>query len=162
MHALPRLFLCHVATANPSDLQLLYLAIRTTIPHLRGGGGLYALCSVPQPGSGSRIWVNVPGRGYVEVGIVTGTSTPITEFMLTNKFGQSKSIKEIVPSTPSMDVPLEEQEHYVKVNWLKTVSLVQAIKEKGFFGNQNSVAKPKAKKWIHTIDRLIKRFEITT
>ena len=58
-------------------------------------------------------------------------------------------------------MPSEEQEYYVKVDWIKTVPLDNAIKEKGFFGNQNSVAKPKAKKWIHTIERLKKRFEIS-
>ena len=31
MHALPHIF-CHVATVNPSDLHLLYLATRTTHP----------------------------------------------------------------------------------------------------------------------------------
>ena len=45
------------------------------------------------------------------------------------------------------------------VDWIKTLPLDQAIKEKGFFG-QNSVAKPKAKRWIHTIERLKKRFEV--
>jgi len=32
--------------------------------------------------------------------------------------------------------------------------------QKGFFGNQNSVAKPKAKKWVHTVERLKSRFGI--
>ena len=36
----------------------------------------------------------------------------------------------------------------------------EAIKEKGFFGNQNSAAKPRAKRWLHTVERLKKRFEI--
>ena len=51
-------------------------------------------------------------------------------------------------------------EYYVRVEWTKTAPLVQAIKEKSFFGNQNSVAQPKAKKWVHTIERLKKRLEI--
>ena len=32
--------------------------------------------------------------------------------------------------------------------------------EKGFFGNQNSAAKPRAKKWHHTVARLKQRFGI--
>ncbi len=80
--------------------------------------------------------------------------------MLADGTGQKRSIKEVVTATPSATVPQEEQEYFVKVDWIKTVPLNEAIKEKGFFGNQNSVAKPKAKKWIHTIDRLKKRFEI--
>jgi len=49
----------------------------------------------------------------------------------------------------------------VRVEWLKTVSVSEAIREKGFFGNQNSAAKPRAKRWLHTIERLKKRFEIS-
>jgi hypothetical protein len=44
---------------------------------------------------------------------------------------------------------------------VKTLLLSEAIKEKGFFSNQKNVAKPKVKKWIQTIDRLKKRFEIS-
>jgi len=54
----------------------------------------------------------------------------------------------------------EKSEYLVKVNWLKTLDLNKAIKEKGFFGNQNTVCKPVTKKWQHTVDRLKKRFDI--
>ena len=46
------------------------------------------------------------------------------------------------------------------VDWIDTVPLKDAIKEKGFFGNQNTVAKPRAKKWRHTVERLKKRFDV--
>jgi hypothetical protein len=104
--------------------------------------------------------VNVPGQGYVGVGRVTGEAKPISEFTLPDSNGQERPIKEVVPHTPSDSVPETEMEYYVKVDWINTVPLNKAIKEKGFFGNQNSVAKPKAKKWIHTIDRLKKRFRV--
>jgi hypothetical protein len=55
---------------------------------------------------------------------------------------------------------LETAEYLVRVNWLKTVPLGQAVKEKGFFGNQNTVAKPETPKWNHTVERLKKRFGI--
>ena len=32
----------------------------------------------------------------------------------------------------------------VRVEWVKTVPLDEAVKEKGFFGNQNSAARPNA------------------
>ena len=54
----------------------------------------------------------------------------------------------------------EKAEKLVRVEWLKTVSSDHAIKEKGFFGNQNTVARPIAQKWNHTIERLKRRFEI--
>jgi len=44
--------------------------------------------------------------------------------------------------------------------WLKKVPLAEAVREKGFFGNQNSAAKPRAKSWPHTVERLKQRFGI--
>ena len=61
--------------------------------------------------------------------------------------------------TPDV-VGVEEAEYYVRVNWIKAVSKDQAVKEKGFFGNQNSAAKPRTKKWQHTVERLKKRFGV--
>jgi hypothetical protein len=31
----------------------------------------------------------------------------------------------------------------------------------GFFGNQNTVARPKSSKWRHTVERLKQRFGVT-
>ena len=52
-------------------------------------------------------------------------------------------------------------EYLVRVKWLKTVPMAQAVKEKGFFGNQNSVARPTSPAWAYTIQRLKERFGIT-
>ena len=52
-------------------------------------------------------------------------------------------------------------EHLVKVEWIKTAPVSEAVLEKGFFGNQNSAAKPRSKKWQHTVDRLRVRFGVT-
>jgi len=128
--------------------------------YIAAGGGLWYSNTLHQLEAGDRIWANVPGRGYVGVGKVLGKAKPITEFTLPDASGQERPIKEVVENTPSTDKPEEELEYYVRVYWIKTVPLEQAIKEKGFFGNQNSVARPKARKWIHTIERLKKRFEI--
>ncbi len=46
------------------------------------------------------------------------------------------------------------------VEWTKTVPLDEAVKEKSFFGNQNSAARPNARKWTHTVERLKKRWRI--
>ena len=54
----------------------------------------------------------------------------------------------------------ENAEYLVRVDWIKTVPIDQAIKEKGFFGNQNTVCKPTTRSWSHTIERLKKRFEV--
>ena len=52
----------------------------------------------------------------------------------------------------------EKAEYMVRVEWAKTVPASEAVKEKGFFGNQNSAAKPRAKSWRHTVERLKVRF----
>jgi len=49
----------------------------------------------------------------------------------------------------------------VGVKWIATVPLEKAVKEKGFFGNQNSVAKPTAPKWNYTVQRLKERFGVS-
>lgn len=128
--------------------------------YIAAGGGSWYSNTLHQLESGDRIWVNVPGRGYVGVGKVLDKAKPITEFTLPAESGQECPIKEVVENTPSTEKPEDELEYYVRVDWIKTVPLDEAIKEKGFFGNQNSVAKPKARKWVHTIERLKKRFEI--
>jgi len=107
---------------------------------------------------GDRIWVNVPGRGYVGVGRVTERATPITEFTLPDAEGVSRPVAEVISRVPDPDEPEDELEHYVRVEWIHTVSLAQAVREKGFFGNQNTVARPRTSKWPRTVERLRARF----
>jgi hypothetical protein len=54
----------------------------------------------------------------------------------------------------------EMTEYLVRVKWIKTVPLSQAIYERGFFGNQNCVVQPKDAKWPYTIERLKQHFGI--
>jgi len=44
---------------------------------------------------------------------------------------------------------------------LNTAPVAKAIKEKGCFGNQNSVASPVSPKWDYTVQRLKKHFGIS-
>jgi hypothetical protein len=53
-------------------------------------------------------------------------------------------------------------EYLVRVKWIRTVPLSQAIHEVGFFGNQNSVCRPTVPKWDHTVERLRQRFNLDT
>lgn len=113
---------------------------------------------------GDRIWVNIPGRGYVGVGRVRDAVVPVTEFMVSDGDKHKVPVTEAPLDAPGMhdaNRSPDDQEYLVEVEWLKTVSIEKAIKEKGFFGNQNSVAKPRSKKWSHTIERLKTRFGIT-
>ncbi len=113
---------------------------------------------------GNRIWVNVPGHGYTGVGEVTGTVLTVDAFTVKREDGTAAPITQMPVEAPNMFNAIGDPEkvlHMVPVTWIKTVPLGEAIKEKGFFGNQNTVAKPRAKKWVHTVERLKKRFGIS-
>jgi len=75
--------------------------------------------------------------------------------------GNAQLLSEVPLDAPEMFVDGVEPEiaaQVVGVRWLKTVSVSNAIHEKGFFGNQNTVCKPRTARWQHTIDRLKQRF----
>jgi hypothetical protein len=128
-----------------------------------GGGAWYSnTLSLLEPGA--RIWVNVPGTGYVGVGEVTESVVPVDEFCVDDGNKQMVSIISLPIKAAGMgqakDDP-EKAEHLVRVKWIKTVPVAEAVKEKGFFGNQNSVARPTVAKWDHTVERLKIRFGVT-
>lgn len=131
--------------------------------YVAAGGGAWYSKTLDQLVPGARIWVNVPGKGYVGVGIVRGKPEPITTFKVRDPDSPNRApqpIKALAPSTPPADKPEDELEYFVPVEWLHTVPLHEAAKEKGFFGNQNTVAKPTAEKWAHTVERLKIRFGV--
>lgn len=49
-------------------------------------------------------------------------------------------------------------EYFVPIQWLQTVPLDQAVREIGFFGNQNTVCQPKSPKWRATVEHLKEKF----
>lgn len=129
-----------------------------------GCGGSWYTKTLGMLSPGDRVWVNIPGSGYVGVGIVTKPVVNVEEFMVTKKGGKSVPITELPVEAPKMFDSTGKDEgkapRLVAVEWLKTVPLDGAIKEKGFFGNQNTVCKPTARSWQHTVDRLKKRFGV--
>ena len=82
------------------------------------------------------------------------------EFTVPGPDGTMLPITETATHLPSVDVPPEDLEYFVRVDWIKTVPLNQAVKERGFFGNQNTVARPRTSKWVHTVERLKRRFGV--
>ena len=128
--------------------------------YIAAGGGSWYSKTLNLLEVGGRIWVNVPGCGYVGVGRVLETAKPITEFTLPDSTGSEVPITQIVKSLPDSEKPADQLEYYVRVEWVKTVALDDAVKEKGFFGNQNSAARPRARKWTHTVEQLKKRWAI--
>jgi hypothetical protein len=127
-----------------------------------GGGEWYSrTLSILEPGG--RIWVNVPKTGYVGVGIVKEGPVRSADFLVQDQSGKQVPIT-TVPLKGNLehpaDNPANTEEYLVRVEWIKTVPLREAVSEKGFFGNQNSAAQPRAKSWRHTIDRLKVNFGI--
>jgi hypothetical protein len=125
-----------------------------------GGGEWYTrTLKILEPGA--RIWVNIPGHGYVGVGVVEEGPMAPGDFLVTDDKGKRVPIT-TMPLVGRVKHPSQSEldEYLVRVRWLKTIPVEEAIREKGFFGNQNSAAKPRNKKWIHTIDRLKSKFGI--
>jgi hypothetical protein len=127
-----------------------------------GGGSWYSrTLQLLEPNA--RIWVNVPGNGYVGVRIVSEKMVPVDYFKVHDKDGNEVPIIQVSEAAASLNREADDPEktdYLVRVDWLKTVDPRQAIKEKGFFGNQNSVARPRAAKWDYTVERLKSRFGI--
>lgn len=102
---------------------------------------------------GDRVWVNIPKTGFVGVGLVKETAMIAKEC----KIYDDKSIFELEHSGSYHEQFIDDDdraEYIVKVQWLHTVPEDDAVKEIGFFGNQNTVARPRVPKWDHTINRL--------
>ncbi len=118
-----------------------------------GGGDWYSrTLRFLQPGS--RVWVKIPGTGYVGVGVVTSGATHYDQFNVEQN-GSSiplSQVKSVIPS--SYWSSKADGEYFVGVNWIKTVSRQEAVDERGFFGNQNTVAQPRAASWNYTVERL--------
>ncbi|WP_309127108.1 hypothetical protein [Microbacterium sp.] len=123
-----------------------------------GGGKFYSqtIRSLPV---GARIWVNVPGTGYVGVGTVLA---PAQRF-------EDASVKAGGDFVPLASQPLtgayphqgdeidENAEWVVPVKWLATVAEKDAYWVKGMFASQHSACKLRQE---FTLDRLAERFGI--
>lgn len=126
---------------------------------LSAGGGKFYSRTIRALPEEARVWVNVPGTGYVGVGVTTG---PAQRF------------EDTVLATDGRDVPLHEQplmgsywhggsntdddaEWVVPVEWLDTRSVTDAVWEKGMFANQNSACKLRQE---FTLQRLSEHFDV--
>jgi hypothetical protein len=128
---------------------------------ISGGGGMWYSNTLKLLEPGARIWVNVPAVGYVGIGEVVERAVPIDEFRVNDSSGKLVPLANLPVKAAGFRKAADNEEtaeYLVRVKWLKTVPLSEAIREKGFFGNQNTVAKPKTPKWNHTVERLKKRF----
>jgi hypothetical protein len=125
------------------------------------GGGSWYSNTLNLLKSGDRIWVKVPGYGFVGVGRVKGPREPASDFKVTTEDGSEHPALDVLNSASyhrEFADDLEKTEYFVPVEWAQTVPLGGAINEIGLFGNQNSACAPKTAKWRHTIERLKQAF----
>ena len=126
---------------------------------ITAGGGLWYTRTMHQLKEGSRVWINIPKVGYVGVGKVTGTVIKAIDYRINDK-GLEELDTNTDYSLPRFHDNDDDCEYLVPINWEKAVTESEAVFETGFFGNQNTVAKPKTIKWQHTIERLKELWDI--
>ena len=125
-----------------------------------GGGGAWYSKSLQLLNPGDRVWVKVPGSGFVGVGRVMGRSQPAINFKVTTPEGEVP-ILEIANGGDYHRELRDDQErceYFVPIRWLQAVPLEKGVNEIGLFGNQNTVCKPTTPKWRSTVDRLKEKF----
>ena len=120
---------------------------------ISAGGGEWYVRTLRMLQPGNRVWVSVPGKGYVGVGEVAASVVSYDRFSV-NLNGSAIPITEVEFEAPNA-FDENHGEHFVGVlDWIKAVDLNEAVKERGFFGNQNTVAQPRSSKWDFTVERL--------
>ena len=129
-----------------------------------GGGGAWYSRTLQVLKPDDRVWVNVPSMGYAGVGRVTGRAVQAADFKIIGPNGEAPALDVLTQGNYHRKFLADPElcEWFVPVEWLKVVPLDQAVKEIGFFGNQNTVCKPTAPKWRSTVDRLKERFGIVS
>lgn len=128
---------------------------------ISAGGGSWYSQTLKQLQPGDRVWVKIPATGYVGVGIVQSAVEPAGSFTITTEEGEKLAMdvlryRELYQQ--NADDP-DKSEYFVPVKWLETRSEQEAVNEVGFFGNQNTVCKPTAPKWRHTVEKLKRYFK---
>lgn len=126
---------------------------------ISGGGGKWYIQTLSLLSPGARVFVNIPGTGYVGVGTVSEEVCPISEFeVLLN--GKKTLLLEAGLQSKGLDRLLndpEKCEHVVRVDWIKTVPTNLAYWEKGMFAVQHTACRMRSS---FTIQRLCEHFEI--
>jgi hypothetical protein len=129
---------------------------------ISAGGGRWYSQTLNQLSEGDRVWVNIPHQGYVGVGRVTGSAQRADEFSVEHESKEVRLIDLPIGQRykPDLASDPEKAEYFVPVEWIATLPYDKAISQVGFFGNQNSVCKPRTSKWPFTVETLAKAFQI--
>lgn len=125
-----------------------------------GGGGPWYSKTLQLLNPGDRLWVKVPGTGFVGVGRAMGRAQPAATFTVGAPAGERPVLEVAKRGSYHREFVNDPErcEYFVPVRWLQTVPLERAVQEIGLFGNQNTICKPTALKWRSTVDRLKEKF----
>jgi len=121
-----------------------------------GGGDRWYSRSLSALQPGQRVFVHIPGRGYVGVGRVTQSVQPVTEFTVEKEGLTIPLLK--APDLRAPDMGHDggdpgKGEYLVRVEWLRANPREEAFWEQGFFANQNTAAKLRDTKTIARLER---------
>ena len=105
---------------------------------------------------GDRVWVKMPGCGFIGCCIVNASAVP------------AASVK--ISGTPFFSLPLsgeycrsrddEDSEYVVLLEWIKAVPADETVSWNGRYGKQHTVCRPRQASWPDTIDRLMELWGI--
>lgn len=129
--------------------------------YISAGGGSWYSNTLKVLTPGDRVWVNIPKKGYVGVGIVRESKQSVSEFTVQTPEGECSCLDVLQHAERYKRQYAEDPdkaEYFVRVEWLDTVPYDNAFNEVGLFGNQNTVCQPSTPKWRHTVERLKTHF----
>jgi uncharacterized protein with ParB-like and HNH nuclease domain len=130
-----------------------------TYGYVSAGGGRWYTQSLQALKPGDRVFACIPGKGYVGVGVVREPARPLAALEVTVDGGIA-TLRHAPVTAPDMWHDLgdpEREEHGVKVDWLTTLDISDAIWEAGMFANQNSACRLRHE---FTHETLIARFRL--
>ncbi len=83
-----------------------------------------------------RVWVYMPGRGYVGTGVTTGVAVEFEDSLVTVE-GEQHRLRDLdLNASYRYDEGLVE--YILPIDWDVTVPQEEAFRERGLFANQNS------------------------
>lgn len=119
------------------------------------GGGRWYTRTLIYLKPNDRIWVNLPGKGFVGVGRVNSPAVDAKDFLVSTASGDEPLSKASKRANYLRQWDEDEKcEKVVSVRWVQTFPAREAFTEVGLFGNNNSVCQPVSAKWRFTVDRL--------
>lgn len=128
--------------------------------YISAGGGVWYSRTLKMLSPGDRMWVMIPKKGYVGVGIVTEEVKSVKEFTVMVDGVETPAL-EVLQHREKHELAKDNEElaeYFVSVDWLHTVPADQAVWEVGFFAQQNSASRPRAEAWRYTVEKLKESF----